>query len=202
MAQKEKSVIGFKIFVFFVGLLITAAILGGAWLINKLLLAPPLIVSFRLVRTKIETKFDIWHLATIFACMVVSTLICLFGVYLSLPIAISLISNIIVGSLFAVITWKIQEIVQVKIDKGKLQDRLNQIVAEITLNDNFNTETCTEQELRARCAELGFSGWNTELAIEFFIYKTKQSELADRLCINEKSVTTRKRRMKEKLNKM
>lgn len=202
MAQKEKSVIGFKIFVFFVGLLITAAILGGAWLINKLLLAPPLIVSFRLVRTKIETKFDIWHLATIFACMVVSTLICLFGVYLSLPIAISLISNIIVGSLFAVITWKIQEIVQVKIDKDKLQDRLNQIVAEITLKDNFNTETCTEEELRARCAELGFSGWNTELAIEFFIYKTKQSDLADRLCINEKSVTTRKRRMKEKLNKM
>lgn len=202
MAQKEKSVIEFKIFVFFVGLLITAAILGGAWLINKLLLAPPLIVSFRLVRTKIETKFDIWHLATIFACMVVSTLICLFGVYLSLPIAISLISNIIVGSLFAVITWKIQEIVQVKIDKDKLQDRLNQIVAEITLNDNFNTETCTEEELRARCAELGFSGWNTELAIEFFIYKTKQSDLADRLCINEKSVTTRKRRMKEKLNKM
>lgn len=202
MAQKEKSVIGFKIFVFFVGLLITAAILGGAWLINKLLLAPPLIVSFRLVRTKIETKFDIWHLATIFACMVISTLICLFGVYLSLPIAISLISNIIVGSLFAVITWKIQEIVQVKIDKDKLQDRLNQIVAEITLNDNFNTETCTEEELRARCAELGFSGWNTELAIEFFIHKTKQSDLADRLCINEKSVTTRKRRMKEKLNKM
>lgn len=202
MAQKEKSVIGFKIFVFFVGLLITAAILGGAWLINKLLLAPPLIVSFRLVRTKIETKFDIWHLATIFACMVVSTLICLFGVYLSLPIAISLISNIIVGSLFAVITWKIQEIVQVKIDKAKLQDRLNQIVAEITLNNNFNTETCTEEELRERCAKLGFSGWNTELAIEFFIYKTKQSDLADRLCINEKSVTTRKRRMKEKLNKM
>lgn len=65
----------------------------------------------------------------------------------------------------------------------------------------FNTDDCTETELIKRCRELHFSEENTNLAIEFFIKKTKHSVLADRLYIEEKSITTRKKRMKALLNK-
>lgn len=64
----------------------------------------------------------------------------------------------------------------------------------------FDTETATETELLDRCRELHFSDENTELAVEFFIRKTPHKVLADRLFIDEKSVTTRKKRMKIKLN--
>lgn len=64
----------------------------------------------------------------------------------------------------------------------------------------FNTDTATETELITRCRELHFSEENTELAVEFFIRKTPHKVLADRLFIDEKSVTTRKKRMKAKLN--
>jgi len=191
--SKEKGSIGFRIFVITIEIIIITAILGGAWLINKLLLAPPLIVSFRIVRVKIETKYDIWHLATITACMIISTLICVLGLYISLPISISLISNIVVGGIFSVITWKIQE----HIDALKYA---NQLQIELGKDKTFNVNNCTREELIARCEKLKFSKRNTELAIEFFINKTNQKELANKLYIEEKSVSMQKFRLKNKLN--
>lgn len=64
----------------------------------------------------------------------------------------------------------------------------------------FNTNTCTKEELLIRCQELRLSKDNIELAIAFFIDKTKHSILADKLCIEEKSVIMKKLRLKEKLN--
>ena len=64
----------------------------------------------------------------------------------------------------------------------------------------FDCETCNESELIERCDELHLSKDNKQLAIDFFIHKTKQSVIADQLCINEKSVQIRKKRLKEKLN--
>lgn len=64
----------------------------------------------------------------------------------------------------------------------------------------FNTDTCTKDELIARCNELKLSKDNTELAIAFFIDKTKHSIIADQLCIEEKSVIMKKLRLKQKLN--
>lgn len=64
----------------------------------------------------------------------------------------------------------------------------------------FNPETATEAELVERCRRCGFSEDNTMLAVEFFIRKTPHKILADKLFIDEKSVTTRKKRMKLKLN--
>lgn len=79
--------------------------------------------------------------------------------------------------------------------------KYNRLKEKLEKNKEFNTETCTKQQLIARCQELHFSEENTKLAIEFFIKKTKQSKIADELCICEKSVQTRKQRLKEKLNK-
>lgn len=68
-------------------------------------------------------------------------------------------------------------------------------------NKPFNVDTCTKLELITRCEELHFSEENTNLAIEFFIKKTRQGEIAEMLCIEEESVHKRKQRMRKKLNK-
>lgn len=83
---------------------------------------------------------------------------------------------------------------------GEVQVRLSDY-AELTKPKPFNVETCTEAELLERCRELRLSEQNTELAVDFFIHKTKQSVLADRLCVDEMSVARRKLRLKQKLNK-
>lgn len=64
----------------------------------------------------------------------------------------------------------------------------------------FHTDTCTREELIKRCKEKNLSEENINIAIEFFINKTKQSKLAEMLSIEEKSVQQRKRRLKQKLN--
>lgn len=66
--------------------------------------------------------------------------------------------------------------------------------------ENFDVDTCTTGELLKRCRALRFSAQNVSLAVKFFILKTPHKEIADKFCINEKSVTMRKWRMKLKLN--
>ena len=194
MAEKERKVsLGFRIFIILIELIFLSTVLGGAWLMDKTLLAPPLIVAFRWTRVKIEEKYAVLHCATISACICVSTAICWFGLHLSLPMSISLISNIIVGVIFAIITWKIQEVIDMKAEYKTLKDKLE--------NDKiFNIETCTREELIARCKELKFSKDNIELAVRLFIDKTKQSVIAEELCVEEHAIAKRKYRMKRELN--
>lgn len=64
----------------------------------------------------------------------------------------------------------------------------------------FDVDTCTTGELLKRCYALRFSAQNVSLAVKFFILKTPHKEIADKFCIDEKSVTMRKWRMKSKLN--
>lgn len=108
----------------------------------------------------------------------------------------------LIGLVVAFISFKIGEI-QLKIkDYDYIEPRYNYLVEfykTATEQKPFCTDTCTEEELRTRCADIHLSQDNTELAVEFFIRKTKQSIIADRLCIDEKSVTTRKKRLKAKL---
>ena len=66
----------------------------------------------------------------------------------------------------------------------------------------FDVDYCTEDELIARCKQFKMSRDAIELAINFFIYRTKQSILADQLCIEEKSVQQQKRRWRKRLNKI
>lgn len=183
MGEKENCelTIGFKIFVITVEIVITAAIMIGAWLIDKLLLAPSLVLSFRLSRVKIETKYDIYHCSTVLCCMIVSTLICLFGLYISLPQSVSLISNVIVGVGFAIITWEIQEIINIKL-------------------------RFTEKErLIARCKDAGYNDLKTEIAVRFFVNKEKPKDVWLWLCETQEnpiewdSVKKLKQRMKKDL---
>ena len=179
--EKGKLNIGFKIFLIVIEVFVIGLILGGAWLMNKLLIAPPLIISFRLSRVKIETKYDVYHCASILCCMFLSTSICWFGTYLSLPINISLISNIIIGVGFAIITWYIQDIIEIK--------------KRINAKDN----------LIARCKQHNYDELKTQIAVKFFVDKEKPKQVWIWLCETQKypmewdSVKTLKYRMKKDL---
>ena len=183
MGEKEKGGLnlGFKAFVIGIEVIMLIAILGGAWFLNKLLIAPPLIIAFRLTRIKIETKYDILHMATILGCMIVSISISLFGIYISLPITVSFISSIIIGVGFAIITWHIQDI--------------------INLKKNLNAK----DNLIARCKEHNYDELKTQIAVKFFIDKEKPKQVWLWLCETEKypmewdSVKTLKYRMKKDL---
>lgn len=158
MGEESKVSLGFRAFLFGVEIFILALILGGAWIINKLLIAPPLILSFRLARVKIETKYDIFHMATILGCMIVSTTICLFGLCLSFPATVSFISNVIIGVGFAIITWHIQEIIEIK------------------RNHSF------KDEIIAKCKKLNYNDLKTQIAIKFFVDKEKPKDVWIWLC--------------------
>lgn len=148
---------------------------------NKVLVAPPLIVSLRLIRVKIETKYDVFHLISIFTCMVLSTCVCWLGTYIALPINVSLISGIIVGGGFAIISWHIQDIINIK-------QRLNE-------KDN----------LIARCKALNYNELKTEIAVKFFIDKQKPKDVWLWLCETQEfpmswdSVKNLKHKMKKDL---
>ena len=193
MAEQEEVSIGFIVYSIFIHIVIVSATLFLAWLIDKLLIAPPFIVALYSIRIEIQKKYEVFHLASVTLCMILSVFVGWIGLQLSLPINISLISNIIVGVVFAVISWKIQEVIDMKAEYAKLKETLEQ-------EKVFNTDKCTLEELVARCKELKFSEENTQLAIELFIKKTKQSKLADDLCVDEATIRIRKLRLKKKLN--
>lgn len=150
-----------------------------AFLLEKEIEAICFCVAHIVIRPKFNKQY---HSMKTNICLMITLSIAFFGILLCLPINTSLLFSVPLA--FGVV-WV-----------GYIaQDRLDLLTPK-----PFNTDTCTESELIARCKQLHFSDENTALAIDFFIRKTKQSVIADQLCIDEKSVTTRKKRMKQKLN--
>lgn len=143
-----------------------------------------------------------YHSHSLKECFTISLVVFSLIMLTTLPKVMSIIFSVLLGLAIAFISYKIG-IVQFKLkDYEYIEPRYNELVAfyeNATKSKPFNVNTCTENELRKRCEELHFSYDNTELAVEFFIRKTKQSVIADKLCIDEKSVTTRKKRLKAKL---
>lgn len=123
------------------------------------------------------TLFIVW-------CCIPNTLNLTISLLSAIPIAFFICW---IGCIFEEKTRKTKELIDIKTEKLKYK---------------FNTETCTKKQLLIRCQELRFSKENTELAIEFFINKTKQSIIAEKLCIEELSVARQKLRLKQKLNKI
>lgn len=144
-----------------------------------------------------------FHSHSLKECFTISLVVFSLVMLTTLPRMMSIAFSVLLGLAIAFISYKIG-IVQFKLkDYEYIEPRYNELVAfyeNATKSKPFDVNTCTENELRKRCEELHFSKDNTELAVEFFICKTKQSVIADKLCIDEKSVTTRKKRLKEKLN--
>lgn len=144
-----------------------------------------------------------YHAKSLKQCFAMSLMIFAAAIIFVLPTKISMTFSVMIGSGIAYISYKAGTIQDKLRDYDYIEPRYNQLVEfykAATTQKQFDVDTCTEDELRQRCERLRFGEENTELAVEFFIKKTKQSIIADRLCIDEKSVTIRKMRLKQKLN--
>ena len=146
-----------------------------------------------------------YHSQSLKECFVLSLIVFSLALMACVSSMASILFSVMLGLAIAFISYKVG-VIQFKLkDYEYIEPRYNELVAfyeNATKSKPFDVNTCTEEELRKRCAELHFSYDNTELAVEFFIRKTKQSIIADRLCIDEKSVTTRKKRLKAKLQQI
>ena len=167
------------------------AIFVPAFLLNKWFEGAIFFVCHWLIREQFPKQY---HHIVPATCRLITSVTFFFGVSFILPFALSLISAIPINYFIGWVgfTKKNEEYYVYKYEKLK---------AQLEAKKPFSTDSCTEAELIARCKELGMKPDNIDLAIELFIKKTKQSKIADKLCVNEAAICIRKYRLKEKLNK-
>ena len=167
------------------------AIFVPAFILDKWIEGVVFFICHWLVREQFPKQY---HRSTHAMCRLVSSVVFFFGVSFMLPLALSLFSAIPICYFISWVGFTKKQADEFEIKYFRLKQ-------EIEKKSEFSVENCTEEELIKRCKELKFSEENTLLAVELFIKKTKQSKLADRLCIEEHSITRRKMRMKQQLNK-
>ena len=167
------------------------AIFVPAWLLDKWAEAIFFFMCHWLVREQFPKQY---HHIVPATCRLITSAVFFFGVCFVLPRDFSMLSAIPINYFIGWVGFTKKQADTYEVKYNRLKEQLEK-------NSEFSVETCTEKELYSRCREIGLSQENIDLAFEFFIAKTKQSIIADKLCINEKSVQTRKQRLKEKLNK-
>ena len=138
-----------------------------------------------------------YHATSLKTCFIYSLLVFSFILTIALPKELSISVSIILGCGTAYGSYKIGTIQKKLKDYAYIKPRYE----EMTAPRPFSCATCTEEELIQRCKELHYSEAKTQLAIEFFIKKTKHSIIADNFCIEPSSVTMSKWRMKKDLEK-
>ena len=179
--------------------LIIGLLMGFAWLIGKPIEFLLIFLPYFFTKGLYTRQF---HSRSLKECFSLSLIVFALALMACVPSGESIMFSVVLGLAIAFISYKVG-VIQFKLkDYEYIEPRYNQLVdfyKNATEQKPFDVNACTEEELRKRCEELRFSYDNTELAVEFFIRKTKQSIIADKLCIDEKSVTTRKKRLKAKL---
>ena len=174
--------------------------MGFAWLIGKPIEFVLIFLPYFCAKGLYERQF---HSRSLRECFALSLIVFALAIMACVPKGTSITFAAVLGLMIAFISYKVG-VVQFKLkDYDYIEPRYNELVdfyKEATTRKPFHTDTCTEEELKERCKALHLSEENTELAIEFFVRKTKHKIIAERLCIDEKSVTTRKKRLKAKLN--
>lgn len=191
--MSRSLLIKFRLWKALINTAIFIAVFSFALLFGKFLESIIILISYFLLRYKFDKTF---HHMNMWICVALSILMCWCMIAITLPIQVSILSGILVALIDCYLLYKVKDYYDAK-------DNYTEAVAELEQLKQpkvFNVDTCTKDELIQRCEELHFSNENKELAIMFFIEKIKQSEIADKLCVQEKTITTRKKRMKAKLN--
>lgn len=141
-----------------------------------------LFVSFVVLRNDFGKT---WHSKWFWRCIYISCIVFVFSIGFVPNKGVSILACIAFGLCIDYVAYKYKDYEDIRLELYK----------------PFNVDTCTRAELLTRCREIGLSEENTELAVEFFIKRTKQRIIADRLCVTEESVHKRKLRLRKKLNK-
>ena len=162
--------------------IVFAAIALMAVITGKYIETIGLFVSFVALRNEFGKT---WHSKSFWRCIFISCIVFVFSIGFLPNKGVILLACIAFGLCIDYVAYKYKDYEDIRLELYK----------------PFNVDTCTRAELLTRCREVGLSEENTELAIEFFITKTKQSIIAERLCITEEAVHKRKLRFRKKLNK-
>lgn len=166
------------------------AIFVPSLLFNKWIEGIAFFICHWLIREQFPKQY---HCGTHATCRLITSVVFFFGVSFVLPTALSLFSAIPICYFISWVGFTKKQADDFELKYLRLKQELEQ-------NKDFSTDTCDIEQLIKRCKELHFSKEKTELAIEFFINKTKQRELADRFCVEEYSIRRKKLRMKQELN--
>ena len=166
------------------------AIFVPSLIFNKWIEGVVFFICHWLIREQFPKQY---HRSTHAMCRLITSVVFFFGVSFVLPLSLSLFSAVPICYFISWVGFTKKQADYYELKYTRLKEELEK-------KKDFSTDTCTREELIVRCRDLGFSKDKTELAIEFFINKTKQSELADKLCVEEKSIQQNKRRLKQKLN--
>lgn len=161
-----------------------------AIIFSKYLEAFIFVICHTLIRPQFKRQY---HHIIPSMCRLITGVIAFLGISFVLQKQLSILSAICINYLIA---W----VGCLKATSDYYEVKYKELKYNIRKQKRFNTDTCTKDELVARCNELKFSKDKINLSIELFINKTKQSKLADMLCVNEKSIQQYKRRLKQKLN--
>jgi predicted membrane protein len=184
MTTKTKNII--------LAIIITiVAIFLPAFILNKWIEAIFFFFCHWLIREQFPKQY---HHIIPAMCRLISSVVFFFGVCFVLPSTISVLSAIPICYFISWVGFTKKQADDFEVKYLRLKAKLDE-------NKEFNTDTCTLKELIARCEELHFSEENTNLCVEFFIKKTKNSEIAKSLCVESATVNTYKWRLKQKLNK-
>ena len=173
----------FRLFQFWTHAIVFATIATMAIATGKFLETIGFLASFVCLRYAFDKT---WHSKSFWWCIFISCVVFVFGIALVPNHRISILACVVWGLIVDFVAYKYKDYEDVRDELFK----------------PFDADYCTEAELLTRCRQIGLSEENTNLAIEFFVKKTKQSVIADQLCINEKSVQIRKKRLRQKLNKI
>lgn len=180
--------------------LVMGLLIGFSFLIGKpiefILIFLPYFISKNFYTVQFHSK-------SLKQCFTLSLMVFALATMAVVPSDFSIMFSVLFGCAIAFVSYKFGIVQRKMNDYDYIEPRYNQLVEfykEATTPKPFSTDTCSRDELIARCNELKFSKENTDLAVEFFINRTKHSIIADRLCIDEKSVVMRKMRLKRKLN--
>ena len=185
--MNRKLKVQFRLFQISTYALVFSAIILMAFLTGKYIETLALFVSFVSLRYAFSKTY---HSNSFWACIAISIIIFVIAILFMPSRHISILGCGIFGFGIDFIAYKYKDYEDKKAE-----------LTELKKPKPFSVDTCTENELIERCKELRFSEENTNLAIEFFIKKTKQSLIAERLCVDEASIRIRKQRFKQKLNK-
>lgn len=180
--------------------IILGLLVGFSWLIGKPIEFLLIFLPYFLTKGLYPKQY---HSRSLKECFSLSLVVFALSIIACVPREASILFAVVLGLAIAFASYK-AGVIQFKLkDYEYIEPRYNQLVEfykDATAPKPFNTDTCTMEELLARCKELRFTKENTDLAVEFFINRTKHSVIADKMCIDEKSVTRRKMRLREKLN--
>lgn len=166
------------------------AIFVPSLILNKWVEGVVFFICHWLIREQFPKQY---HRSTHAMCRVVTSSVFFFGVSFILPLSVSLFSAIPICYFASWVGFTKKQADDFEVKYLRLKELLEK-------KKEFSTDTCTEKELVERCKELRLSEENISLAIEFFIKKTKQSDLAEKYCVEEHAISTRKLRLKKKLN--